>query len=60
MMYGAEMKNLDNIDDSYISHDKRRADLPHVHHQADIDIITMCDEFDSYHADPSLFNQFER
>ncbi|PWA63901.1 acetyl-CoA synthetase [Artemisia annua] len=24
---------------------------------ADIDNITMCDEFDTYHADPSLFNQ---
>nr|GEZ25872.1 hypothetical protein [Tanacetum cinerariifolium] len=52
--------NLDNIDDSYISHNKGGADLPHDHHQADIDNITICDKFDSYHAVPNLFNQFER
>ncbi|GKC05237.1 sister chromatid cohesion 1 protein 1, partial [Tanacetum coccineum] len=29
-------------------------------HKTDIDNITICDKFDSYHADPNLFNQFER
>ncbi|XP_071729020.1 sister chromatid cohesion 1 protein 1 [Rutidosis leptorrhynchoides] len=52
--------NLDNIDESYINHCQGEADLPHDHHQADIDNITMFDRFDSHQADAAPFNQFER
>ncbi|KAL8218081.1 hypothetical protein R6Q57_021454 [Mikania cordata] len=52
--------NLDNIDDSYISHNLGDADLPHDHHQADIENITLFERFDSYQTDTSQFNQFER
>ncbi|KAL8257451.1 hypothetical protein R6Q59_029492 [Mikania micrantha] len=52
--------NLDNIDDSYISHNLGDAHLPHDHHQADIENITLFERFDSHQTDTSQFNQFER
>ncbi|KAF5794996.1 putative rad21/Rec8-like protein [Helianthus annuus] len=52
--------NLDNIDDSYISHNQGDADLPHDHHQADIENITLFDRFDSHQTDAGRFKQFER
>ncbi|KAL8257420.1 hypothetical protein R6Q59_029461 [Mikania micrantha] len=52
--------NLDNIDDSYISHNLGDADLLHDHHQADIENITLFERFDSHQTDTCQFNQFER
>ncbi|KAI3731159.1 hypothetical protein L1987_62342 [Smallanthus sonchifolius] len=52
--------NLDNIDDSYFSHNHGDTDLPHDHHQADIENITLVDRFDSHQTDAGRFNQFER
>ncbi|KAI7749893.1 hypothetical protein M8C21_019778 [Ambrosia artemisiifolia] len=52
--------NLDNIDESYISHNQGDANLPHDHHQADIENITLFDRFDSHQTDAGRFNQFER
>ncbi|KAI3742628.1 hypothetical protein L1987_60317 [Smallanthus sonchifolius] len=53
-------KNLDNIDDSYISYNHGEADLSHDHHQADTENITLFDRFDSHQTNAGHFNQCER
>ncbi|KAL4574999.1 hypothetical protein LXL04_021839 [Taraxacum kok-saghyz] len=54
-----EMK-LDSINEAYTSHNLGKQDIPHDHHQANIDDITMCDKFDSHQTEPAPFNPFER
>nr|XP_043625779.1 sister chromatid cohesion 1 protein 1-like [Erigeron canadensis] len=52
--------NLDNIDESYISHNQGEAELPRDYYQVDNDNITIPDRFDSHQADAGRFNKFER
>ncbi|CAA0834425.1 Sister chromatid cohesion 1 protein 1 [Striga hermonthica] len=50
---------LDNMDDPYLNQNPQ-ADLNQEHHQADAANITLLDKYDSYQADTTTFNRFER
>ncbi|KAL7107596.1 hypothetical protein ACP275_06G065000 [Erythranthe tilingii] len=50
---------LDTVDDTYLN-PNLEGDLNHDHHQADADNITLVDNYDSFRADTTTFNRFER